>query len=602
VTGNASWSLRVRPLGDRALIAELLVDDGDGARLAMPGPEATRRTLAFAQYARVQLGSAAVDIVPAYRSVLIEYDPDLTTFDLVRDAIQGEDISGSPGSDDAGRTVTIPVLYGGEAGPDLEDVAAHAGLPIGEVIARHAGGDYRVAFLGFSPGYAYLQGLPPELATPRLGTPRARVPAGSVAIGGAQTGIYPQATPGGWRIVGQTPVAMFDPACSPGALLGPGDRVAFRPIDRRTFHDIAARVRAGTYAPETVDATGAPVRIATNRLATSTGRGLAALEVVAPGLITTVQDRGRPGRGAEGVSPGGALDRSAAAAANRLVGNGPDAALLEIGVTGPTLRALRPVDVAVAGADLGATVAGRHVSPWSAVRLRPGETLAFDPALATRSAMRAYLAVAGGIDVPVMLGGRGTDLTAGFGGVDGRPLRAGDVLRVGPAGHRSRTYGVVGPRPREYGAVVTLRIVVGPNDDLIAPGDLERLLGEPYRVTSQSSHMGVRLSGPGLTVAGAGDLVSEGIMTGTLQIPADGQPIILLAGRGTVGGYAKVAGVIDADLDLCAQLRPDTLVRFQAVTLTEATVAGRAYRERLRWLTDDIVAMSMVRAVKGRHD
>ena len=601
MTGT-TWSVRVRPLGDRALIAELVVHADGQSRLAMPGPEASHRTLALARYARKRLGPVAVDIVPAYRSLLIEYDPDLMTFEHVRTAIEGDRATEPEPGDEPARTVTIPVLYGGESGPDLSEVADHTGMTVDDVIARHADGGYRVAFLGFSPGYAYLQGLPPELATPRLGTPRPRVPVGSVAIGGAQTGIYPQATPGGWRLIGRTPVAMFDPARSPGALLGPGDRIVFRPIGQQEYDEIAAGVRSGRYQPAVVDAAGHPVLVGRAVRPSGRRRQPATLEVVTPGLATTVQDRGRPGRGAEGVSPGGALDRAAAAAANRLVGNGPDAALLEISVTGPTLRALRAVEIAIAGADLGAIVAGQHVPPWSTARVRTGQTLEFDPAVAAPAGIRTYLAVAGGIDVPRVLGGRGTDLTAGFGGIDGRPLRTGDLLPAGVPPRLGRISVVAGPRPPMLHDGITLRVIVGPNDDLVRTGDMARLLGESYRVTSQSSHMGVRLAGPALAVAGAGDLVSEGIATGTVQIPADGQPIILLAGRGTVGGYAKVAGVIDADLDLCAQLRPNTTVRFRAVTLAEAAAAGRSYRERLRWLTDGIAVGTTASGSEERHD
>ena len=581
---DRSLRLRVRPLGDRTLIAELGYDDPDRSFIAAPPDLATsERTVALAGAVGVALGSLATDIVPSYRSVLVEYDPDRTTYAAVERLVRRSLTTAGIPDGGASRTVTIPVTYGGAFGPDLDDVARHTGLTPDGVVAAHSGGpDYRVAFVGFSPGYAYLLGLPAGLAIPRLASPRARVPAGSVAIGGQQTGIYPQATPGGWRLIGRTPIPLFDAGRPPAALPRPGDRIAFRVIGADEYDEIAAVIREGRYRPEITpgDVVGY------ERLRPPAGRSIgAALEVLEPGLLTTVQDRGRPGLGAQGISPGGAQDRAAELAANRLAGNRPGAALLEMTITGPILRPDRPVTMALTGADLGALVDGQPAPHWERFTVPAGVTLSFSPARAARTGLRGYLAVAGGIDVPPVIGSRSTDLTAGFGGLDGRALVAGDRLPVGPTRDDTRLADiVVAPRPRPAGAEATLRVVVGPHDDLLSAGDLERLLSRPWGVTSQSSHMGVRLAGPALRVEGAGDLVSEGIATGTVQVPADGQPIILLSGRGTVGGYAKVAGVIDADLDLCAQLRPGTSVRFRAVPLDEAVAAGQRYREGLRWL------------------
>ncbi len=572
------------------VIAEIGQAAPDGEFQLLPVDLATSRlTVGLADAVGRSLGSTAIDIVPSYRSLLIEYDPDRISSAGIEALIRQEIVAHRTTHEDISRTVTIPVAYGGEFGPDLDDVATHTGLTPGEVIAAHCGGDaYRVAFLGFSPGYAYLLGLPPGMATPRLSSPRPRVPAGSVAIGGEQTGIYPQATPGGWRLIGQTAVPLFDVVRSPAALLRPGDRIRFRPIEPAEHEEIARQVRLGKYRPEIDWPVEEPPPEARRGVQASRSRSRVAIEVVSPGLLTTVQDAGRPGLGAQGISPGGALDRAAYRAANRLLGNYPDAAVLEMSVTGPTLRPNRAVEVAVTGADLGATVDGRPAPHWEPFTIAAGSKLTFLPDRASRTGVRGYLAVAGGIDVPSVIGSRSTDLTAAFGGMRGRALIAGDRLPVGGARkrHPNRSV-VVGPRPREPGGEVTLRVVVGPHDDLLAPGDLARLLAAPYAVTSQSSHMGVRLSGPALRVAVAGNLVSEGIATGTVQVPADGQPIILLSGRGTVGGYAKVACVIDADLDLLAQLRPGTTVRFVAVTLEDAVRLGRRYRETLGWLTGD---------------
>lgn len=188
------------------------------------------------------------DLVPAYASLLLRFDAatavDASRMPEIERRMRAMLATIADGTDataaaTTARIVEIPVCYGGDFGPDLDAVAAHAGLGADEVVARHAGGDYRVAMLGFAPGFPYLLGLDPALHAPRLATPRTRVPAGSVAIGGAQTGIYPRVLPGGWRIVGRTPLALFDLAREPACLLAPGDHVRFRAIDAAEFARLA---------------------------------------------------------------------------------------------------------------------------------------------------------------------------------------------------------------------------------------------------------------------------------------------------------------------------------------------------------------------------
>jgi inhibitor of KinA len=180
-----------------------------------------------------------VDLRPAYASLLVVFDPLATTHEEVRRAVTP--LLPPPGLalQPAGRTVEVPVCYGGECAPDLADVARGAGLAPGEAVALHAGAGYRVAFLGFSPGFAYLLGLPDRLATPRLPAPRLRVPAGSVGIAGGQAGLYPRSTPGGWRLVGRTPLPLFDAARDPASLLLPADAVRFVPVSHRDFDRLA---------------------------------------------------------------------------------------------------------------------------------------------------------------------------------------------------------------------------------------------------------------------------------------------------------------------------------------------------------------------------
>ena len=219
---------RIAPLGDCALQITL------GARL---GDATNAKVHALARRIRAAALPGLRDLVPAYTTLTVHYDAQTWTQDALCRALTAllaaqDDAAGAPAP---AREVCIPVCYGGEYGPDLMAVAAHAGLPTEAVIKRHTGALYRVYFLGFTPGFAYLGGLDPRLAMARKATPRGRVAAGSVGIAGAQTGVYPQATPGGWQIIGRTPLTLFDPGRSPPCLLAPDDRVRFVAIEPAAF-------------------------------------------------------------------------------------------------------------------------------------------------------------------------------------------------------------------------------------------------------------------------------------------------------------------------------------------------------------------------------
>ena len=221
---------RIEALGDRALQVSL-----DAASVE----EANRQVHALFAFIDARRPPWIEDLVPAYTSLAVILDPDATypsgLLGHAREWIEAALDTAATGTAGPARIIDIPVCYGGSFGPDLADWARHGGFTPEEGIARHTGGDYRVAMLGFAPGFPYLMGLDPALAMPRLATPRARIPAGSVGIGGGQTGVYPAAGPGGWRLLGRTPLRLFDPGASPPALLAPGDRVRFVAIDRAHY-------------------------------------------------------------------------------------------------------------------------------------------------------------------------------------------------------------------------------------------------------------------------------------------------------------------------------------------------------------------------------
>jgi KipI family sensor histidine kinase inhibitor len=490
------------------------------------------------------------EAVPTYRSLLVFFDAERAAFEDVRAAVL--DRMPPPGDEPApGPVRRIPTVYGGEHGPDLARLAAARGLSEAEAIAIHASSDYTAFMLGFVPGFAYLGLLPEKLATPRLPTPRVRVPAGSVGVAGRQTGVYPVASPGGWNLIGRTSLVFFDVAADPPSLVCPGDRVRFVPV--------------GELPPASGPASA-------HRLDPSYRRASsprpAAVEVLEGGVLTTVQDAGRFGRRSLGVTWAGPMDAASHRAANALVSNPPEAAALECTVSGPSLAFLSPVHFAVVGADLGAVLERSDLGPWLvplAVRVfaRPGNVLRFT---GRRSGCRAYVAFAGGVDAPLVLGSRATDLGSGFGGFEGRPLRAGDRLSLGSARAAASLPPPGRPAPH-VSSTATVRVVWGPQDDHFTPESRARFVSEQWRVLTTSDRVGCRLGGQRLEHRGAAEIVSDGMAMGSVQVPPDGQPIVMMADAPTTGGYPKIATVLTAELPKLAQLLPgEGRVAFEAVT------------------------------------
>ncbi|MET7290233.1 biotin-dependent carboxyltransferase family protein [Streptomyces sp. NPDC005573] len=282
-----------------------------------------------------------------------------------------------------------------------------------------------------------------------------------------------------------------------------------------------------------------------------------ALVVVRAGALTTVQDRGRPGYAHLGVPRSGALDPPAAALVNRLAGNGPDAAVLETTLDGCALRPRSAVTVAVGGAPCAVTVDGRP-APWGApVRVAAGELLDVGRAVA---GVRAYVAVSGGVAVEPVLGSRATDLLSGLGPA---PLTDGTVLPLGvPAGPPARVDAAPQPRPP---AELVLRVTPGPRADWFTARALDDLTTRAYRVSPATNRIGLRTEGPALERAVTGELPSEGMVLGAVQVPPDGRPVVFLADHPTTGGYPVIAVVRAADLPAAAQAVPGTGVRFVAV-------------------------------------
>ncbi|MDD4599910.1 KipI antagonist [bioreactor metagenome] len=303
------------------------------------------------------------------------------------------------------------------------------------------------------------------------------------------------------------------------------------------------------------------------------------LEVIESGLLTTVQDLGRWGYQKFGVPVAGAMDGYSLRLANRLVGNQDNAAGLEVTMMGPTLAFCRSACVAVTGGDLSPQINGQDIAMWETVAVEAGDILSF---AGLESGCRAYIAIAGGIEVPVVMGSRATYLRGKLGGFQGRQLRKGDCLEVG----RSNSEVTIGSRVPaglipEYGEDYRVRVVLGPQDDYFTVESIAAFLAAPYIVTLEADRMGYRLEGAKIPHKAAADIISDGISLGSIQVPGHGRPIVMLADRQTTGGYTKIATVISSDIPMLAQAKPGDRVRFSQITVAEANSILRTMEEKL---------------------
>ena len=312
------------------------------------------------------------------------------------------------------------------------------------------------------------------------------------------------------------------------------------------------------------------------------------LKIKAPGPLSTIQDAGRRGFQASGFSPGGAMDLPAARAANLLVGNAMDMAVVEMTMMGITAKFECATHFALTGADFDAHLNDVPVPACQAIRARAGDELRCGFAVA---GCRGYLAVAGGFAIDPVLGSCSTNLKCGLGGFEGRKLAAGDVLPLRwPELPFSRVTEYRMPVPlyikgkaRAGAANITLRAVPGPQDSAFTADGIAQFFSGQYVVTPASDRMGIKLEGAKIEAHAGSDIISDGIAAGSVQVPASGQPIVMMADRQTTGGYAKIATVISADLHLLAQARPGDFVRFVSIDVREAqNIARRAAKEMKR--------------------
>lgn len=507
-----------------------------------------------------------VDAVMAAQSILLTFvDP--VALMLAGMSLQGREPE--PLAEGAARLVTIPVVYDGE---DLAHAAELAGLSVDALIDAHTRIDWLADFAGFAPGFMYLKPRDlkgaPVIEVPRRDSPRTRVPEGSVALAGQQSAVYPQPTPGGWQLIGSTAERMWDVDREQPSLLVPGDTVRFEVVrEHATVTSAGAGADAGA-----ADATSSGADAA-DATADANDAVVARIVVDATGPQALIQDVGRPAVGSLGVGQAGAADVWGLAEANNAVGNHAGAAAVEFLLGNAKFTPQDDVTLALGGAVGPAQIMqdGKAVGEapvGEAFELAAGATLQIG---FTTEGMRGYLAVKGGFAAEEVLGSRSTDTMSGLGP---KPLAAGDVLEVlalTDGGAEEQTDDVI--EPVEYpiaGEVTVLRYSPGPRDDWFGPEGLEHFEEAVWEVSTESNRVGARLKpaegAEPLKRIRSGELATEGMVTGALQVPPNGEPVLFLADHPVTGGYPVIGVVLEADIRLAAQLPPGALVQFERVS------------------------------------
>ena len=609
----------------------------------LPAPRAVHRTgessllaeypdtaavLAAAAAVRALAPAHLLDLVPAERTLLLRGAdardlPDLGAL-LARLPRAEED------EQDAAE-LRLGIVYDGE---DLAEVAELLGMSTDALVSAHSGVTWTAAFGGFAPGFAYLVAADPQGSAegagsappaqdraasagadpagevppvgppwevPRRAEPRTAVPAGAVGLASRYCGIYPRPSPGGWQLIGRSDAPLFDVHREPPALLTPGTRVRFTP-QRASARPSAATASALARAAR--EAAAVPARLGRRRSprpdAASTRP---VLEVLSPGPLCLLEDAGRPGRAAIGVSTSGAFDRGAMRSANLAVGNQSGAPVLEALVGPLVLRALAPTVLAVSGArapvrigrgdeEVGDMALPADASRERALALDPGDRIEVGPA---EDGLRLVLAVRGGVmqvrreDTPEagaedgasagteeadgeeteVLGSRSRDTFSGLGPA---PLRAGDTLHAGGEQGLDAVPVVVAGQDvpagtTSDGAVLEVPVLLGPRAELLGDAAVRALLAADWTVRQDSDRVGVRLEGPALPVPeGAASVPSEPVLPGAVQVPPSGLPVVFGPDHPATGGYPVIAVVTRTGLDALAQAGAGSVLRFESVS------------------------------------
>ena len=458
----------------------------------------------------------------------------------------------------------IQVCYHPELGLDLIEIAKACGLTVEETIQLHKKNVYTADILGFMPGFAYFSGLNPSLRLPRLSSPRPSVPKGSVAIADLQTAIYPRSTPGGWNLIGRSPNVLFDVHHKPPGLFMPGDQMHIQEIGLDQFHQLdAANQTTEIILPFSAQK-----------------KNQASIEIKQSGTFTTIQDQPRLGLSHWGVGPGGASDLHSLELANTMIGNELHAAALEITATGPGLFFSEDTCVAWVGATCSGIMNGEYIPGNRPVWIAKGSTLQFSP---LNPGLRCVLAIGGGIDLPTILGSKGSHISADIGP---NRLQKGDILFLenprAPLNHpylrdlyQSKSlpsfpkWQVRSPYLPSQ-AVTPIYCLPGPHLPLLASKDRELFWSTIWKVSNQSNRMGIRLESDFQIKKILPNIPSQAITFGTVQFPPSQEPIVMLSEHQTTGGYPRLAEVIKADRAKLAQVKPGNKIQLVAIDIEKA--------------------------------
>ncbi len=557
-------SPRYLPVGDKALSIEF------GKEISQ---EANLRVLTLDESLRKKPIIGVERTLPTYRSLLIYYDPLKISLKELQELLQQLEPTLIKTKLTSGRLIKIPVIYGGKYGPDLEFVAQHNNLSIEEVISLHSSTEYLVSMMGFTPGFPYLSGMVSEISAPRLTNPRLKVPAGSVGIAGLQAGIYPQDSPGGWRIIGWTSLKLYDPERVNPILLEVGDRIRFLTVNEE---------EAGRLAEEVEEELGVKYRVKkTEEQRYIFKEKYGTFSVQKGGVFTTIQDQGRYGYERYGVPPSGVMNLYSYRMVNRLVGNDDNEAVLEITLVGDDVEFIfnNPTKVAVAGGELSIKFNGKDMPLVKGIPVKNGDVVTLTD---FKKGLRCYFAVSGGIKVPEVLGSCSTYIGGSMGGFQGRILKEGDII---PFKTQENIPDFITSLSLPLHPSITLplriKVVSGPQYDYFTQQGLESFFNSEYEITAESDRRGIRLSGLPVERKDSSEIVSDGTPPGSIQITGSGLPLIIMKDGPTTGGYPKIATVITPDLDLLAHVKSGDKVKFEKITLE---MAHEIYKEYLKEL------------------